>query len=169
MTKETQDRYFKIFELKRRGLNVVHIAQELGVSQSTVQRALRWVIENDLGFSREDDLVHAVAQKDAELARLNERLERFQEGWEEVKRTEYSNGSLEVTTTHSFAPSAEIALFRLIHKTQDEINRLRELLERVGNSRESKDDGSKDFADRVLESLQEMNRATVKGKDCASD
>jgi len=158
--KKTQDRYFKIFDYKRQGFHPAQIAQEMGISESTVKKAIRWVADNALFFGKEDELRVAIAEKERELTLLHQRLQQLEEGWEETTRREFSNGSQEITTTSKFSPSAEVALLRLIQKAKDEINRLRDLHEQVQRKPEAEESAA-GFASELRNVLSEMESRTV--------
>ncbi|MBI4774225.1 MAG: hypothetical protein HY788_08600 [Deltaproteobacteria bacterium] len=158
--KKTQDRYFKIFDYKRQGFHPAQIAQEMGISESTVKKAIRWVADNALFFGKEDESRVAIAEKERELSCLHQRLRQLEEGWEETTRREFSNGSQEITTTSKFSPSAEVALLRLIQKAKDEINRLRDLHEQVQGKPEA-DGSATGFAAGLRNVLNEMESRTI--------
>ena len=158
--KKTQDRYFKIFDYKRQGFHPARIAQEMGISESTVKKAIRWVADNALFFGKEDELRVAIAEKERELSCLHQRLRQLEEGWEETTRKEFSNGSQEITTINKFSPSAEVALMRLIQKAKDEINRLRDLHKQVQGKPEG-DESARGFAEELRILLNEMESRTI--------
>ena len=158
--KKTQDRYFKIFDYKRQGFHPARIAQEMGISESTVKKAIRWVADNALFFAKEEELRVAIAEKEQELSCLHQRLRQLEEGWEETTRKEFSNGSQEIITTNKFSPSAEVALMRLIQKAKDEINRLRDLHKQVQGKPEA-DESPRGFAEELRILLNEMESRTI--------
>jgi hypothetical protein len=158
--KKTQDRYFKIFDYKRQGFHPAQIAQEMGISESTVKKAIRWVADNALFFGKEDELRVAIAEKEQELSGLHQRLRQLEEGWEETTRREFSNGSQEITTINKFSPSVEVALLRLIQKAKDEIHRLRELYEQV-RGKPDNDENPRPFTAELRKVLNEMESRTI--------
>lgn len=129
------ERYYKIFSLHCKGWSPQRIKDKLGLSYTTIRRAIRFC-RKSFSFSKLEEIEDAIRIKEESKRDAYIRLEEIKKGWTEQKvketdvvvETKDGKGKVklpgtktEKSVTKKFNPSDEIKLMSLIREIDNDL------------------------------------------------